>query len=183
MALYDLLGELSDYMWMAAEEKRMDKEFIASFLASRIDELSKIHSSAAYFLWVRATNSFMRQTLLTEELLTQVLGQDLAKNELAKRMSAMPKGIGLTIVSLESNIWISSIDALYRLKSSKPLDANDQESALHEELLDKLGTDALVVVQVLLNYFNRIEILHRLLTYYEPKLTAHIDEFVRTAAM
>jgi hypothetical protein len=179
MALYDLLGELSTYIWMTGKEKRVDKEFITSFLASRIDELSKIHSNPAYFLWKRATSNFMPQAPISEEPLAQILGQDLATKDLARRLATMPEGIGEAIVTLESNHWISSIDALYRLKSSQPLNISDKNDAPPIYLLDKYGVDALNIIRILLAYFDQTRILGQLLTYYEPKLAAHIDEFAR----
>ncbi|MDQ2883317.1 MAG: hypothetical protein M3Y48_19660 [Actinomycetota bacterium] len=118
IATYELIDDLQVYLGAIAEKKRIDKEFITSFLTARVDDLNKIHGSAAYYLWKRTAASFMLDRSIEEEPMDQILGKELCHSISGRRMlENHSKGIGKALVDLETNHWISSIDALYRLKA------------------------------------------------------------------
>jgi hypothetical protein len=183
IATYELIDDLGTYLGAIAEKKRVDKEFITSFLSARVDDLSKIHGSAAYYLWKRTAASFMLDRSITEEPMDQILGRELYQSISGKRMlENHPKGIGMALVDLETNHWISSIDALYRLRlgnggqsgSAAQVDLSAEMQA-QNALIERYGADGAEVIKILLHYLDSTSILVRLLRYYESDLSRSLD--------
>src|SRR5512135_1277927 len=75
IAVYELVVDLSSYVWMAAEGRRVDADYITTFLEDRVADLNRIHGSAAYFYWKHAVMTFESDRAFNEDLLGQILGE------------------------------------------------------------------------------------------------------------
>jgi hypothetical protein len=181
VAVYELMGDLSTYVWMAAEDGRVDSQYVTTFLEDRVADLNRIHGSAAYFYWKHSVSTFQLERTLREEPLDQIIGADLLGSDLGQRLATTgDHGIGTDLVALELNAWIATVDALHRLRTPREEVLLSEGEEARNAAVETYGIEGAFVLKILHRYFNRCEILARLLRYYAPRISLDLNRALDT---
>jgi len=183
ISIYQNIKDFNDYLWLVETEKHpISNDFVAEFYLKKAAELSDVRSTASYFEYVKALETFKRGYVVTSREISQLLESSRA-SETTKRKSLesfVNSEISVVLGALEDNTWWSLLDTAQKIKHKWAFDGGDSDSEVKSQLLEGRDTpekqEILFILRRALFFMERVEFLLALLKKYEPELTAHIYE-------
>lgn len=186
ISIYQNIRDFNDYLWLVESEKHsISSDFVADFYLKKVTELGDVRSTASYFEYVKALQTFRSGHKITSREISQLLEASRA-SEITKRKSLeafVNSEISVVLGALEDNTWWSLLDTAQKIKYKWALDDDNNSPEAKSTLLDGRDTaekqEILYILKRTLFFMEKIEFLLALLKKYEPELTAHIYEMYK----
>lgn len=186
ISIYQNIKDFNDYLWLVETEKHsISSDFVAEFYLKKATELSDVRSTANYFEYIKALQTFKRGYVVTSREISQLLEASRA-SEKTKRKSLevfVNSEISVVLGALEDNTWWSLLDTAQKIKHKWAFDDDNSNSEAKSHLLEGRDTaekqEILYILRRALFFMERVEFLLALLKKYEPELTAHIYEMYK----